>query len=529
MIKNTPQSESALGASQVKNNAGGYVFQLSKWNFLDRFLILGSESPTYYVNKSKLTLDNAKNLLECIKENGRAVVEKILDVSVNGRAPKIEPAIFALAMVTLHGDPSAKAAAYDAINKICKTGTQLFSFCQAIQDMRGWSRGLRRGVAKFYTDKPLQQVDLQLVKYRQRNGWDHKDVLRLSHPKVKNEELNERLAFAVGKRNNVPTSSLISAYVRASEMKNLEVSEETINELVLLIKTARLPRECVPTKFLNSTEVWGALLLDMPITALVRNLSKMGSLKMLSDNSEFTKFIVSKLTSEDIIRSSKVHPIAFLSAYNVYASGHGVNGSLTWEPSQQVLNALQLAFKLAFKNVTPTGQRYYIGLDVSGSMGSGEIAGVPGLSPRVGSTAMALITTSTESNVSVYGFSHEMIDLSTVFRSHSLSKIIDEISRLPFGGTDCALPMIHALKNNIYVDTFIIYTDSETWCGAVHPFQALKQYRKKINPNAKLVVVGMTATNFTIADPSDMGMLDVVGFDASTPALIADFSQQRLS
>jgi 60 kDa SS-A/Ro ribonucleoprotein len=38
-------------------------------------------------------------------------------------------------------------------------------------------------------------------------------------------------------------------------------------------------------------------------------------------------------------------------------------------------------------------------------------------------------------------------------------------------------------------------------------------------------VVGMTATEFTIADPSDAGMLDVVGFDAAAPAVMADFSR----
>jgi 60 kDa SS-A/Ro ribonucleoprotein len=42
---------------------------------------------------------------------------------------------------------------------------------------------------------------------------------------------------------------------------------------------------------------------------------------------------------------------------------------------------------------------------------------------------------------------------------------------------------------------------------------------------AKLVVVGMTATSFTIADPSDAGMLDVVGFDTAAPQVMADFAR----
>jgi len=41
--------------------------------------------------------------------------------------------------------------------------------------------------------------------------------------------------------------------------------------------------------------------------------------------------------------------------------------------------------------------------------------------------------------------------------------------------------------------------------------------------DAKAIVVGMTSNGFTLADPNDRGMLDVVGFDTSVPAVIADF------
>ena len=34
----------------------------------------------------------------------------------------------------------------------------------------------------------------------------------------------------------------------------------------------------------------------------------------------------------------------------------------------------------------------------------------------------------------------------------------------------------------------------------------------------------MTSNGFSIADPDDDGMLDVVGFDASAPQVIADFA-----
>ncbi|MGE3804403.1 MAG: hypothetical protein AB7K24_07005 [Gemmataceae bacterium] len=69
----------------------------------------------------------------------------------------------------------------------------------------------------------------------------------------------------------------------------------------------------------------------------------------------------------------------------------------------------------------------------------------------------------------------------------------------------------------------MVLTDSETWAGNIHPCQALEQYRQKMGIAAKLIVVGMVSNGFTIADPNDAGMLDVVGFDLATPQLLADF------
>ncbi|KXS13846.1 hypothetical protein M427DRAFT_58103 [Gonapodya prolifera JEL478] len=71
--------------------------------------------------------------------------------------------------------------------------------------------------------------------------------------------------------------------------------------------------------------------------------------------------------------------------------------------------------------------------------------------------------------------------------------------------------MVYALQNKIVVDVFVVYTDCETYYGMLHPKQVLAQYRKRVNRDAKLVVVGMTATKFMIPDPEDAGALEVMG------------------
>jgi 60 kDa SS-A/Ro ribonucleoprotein len=83
--------------------------------------------------------------------------------------------------------------------------------------------------------------------------------------------------------------------------------------------------------------------------------------------------------------------------------------------------------------------------------------------------------------------------------------------------------MLWALKNNIKADAFVIYTDNETWAGAIHPHQALEMYRQKTGIPAKLIPVGMTATQYTVGNPDDVGTMNVVGFDTATPQVISDF------
>jgi 60 kDa SS-A/Ro ribonucleoprotein len=88
--------------------------------------------------------------------------------------------------------------------------------------------------------------------------------------------------------------------------------------------------------------------------------------------------------------------------------------------------------------------------------------------------------------------------------------------------------MLHALGKKREIDTFVVLTDSETWYGRVHPAHALERYRHATGIDARLAVVAMVSNGFSIADPNDPGMLDVVGFDTATPQLVSDFARGAL-
>ncbi len=518
----TPQSEPIPGSNQVPNSAGGYSFPVDDWTRLGRFLILGSEGGSYYATEATLTRENAKAVLRCIANNGPRTVNIIVAVSDSGRAPKNDPAIFALAMCAGLGDAPTRQAALAALPQVCRIGTHLFHFAQYVEGFRGWGRGLRQAVGAWYSMAP-EKLAYQAVKYQQRDGWSHRDLLRLTHAQPPTPEHQTIYHWIVKGWPGVgvephpePALQLIWASERAKQ-----VTSEA--ELVQLITDYRLPREAIPTEWLKSPAVWAALLAEMPMTAMIRNLATMTRVGLVSAGSDAAAKIVAELGSEERLRRARVHPLAILAALRTYGQGHGERGKATWTPVTQLIDALDRAFYLSFGNVESTGKRWLLALDVSGSMGV-PINNMPNLSARDASAAMALITAATEPAFQAVAFQTELLPL-TISPRQRLDDVIKTVSGLPFAGTDCAQPMIWALKNKVETDVFAVYTDSESWYGSVHPMQALRDYRDKMGIAAKLIVVAMTSNGFSIADPNDGGALDVVGFDTATPQVMGDFAR----
>ena len=525
-----PQRAPIPRSGQVANSAGGYAWAVDCWSRLRSFLILGSEGGSYYAGEWKLTRKNAKAVEQCVRKDGVRTVAEIVAVSKAGRAPKNDPAIFALALAAGLGDEATRRAALDALAQVCRTSTHLFQFVTFVEGFRGWGRSLRRAVGGWYAGRSPDELAYQVVKYRQRGGVTHRDVLRLAHPAGRVSAGNPTLELGDehrrlfewivrgGSTDGLPR--IVEGYERAQSAKSpVRVAK--------LVREYGLPREAVPTDALTSPEVWEALLESMPMTALVRNLATMTRVGVLAPHSEGTAKVVAQLGDETRIRKARVHPVALLAALRTYTGGHGVRGRNSWKPVAQIVDALDAAFYTAFENVKPTGKRLLLALDVSGSMGAGHVAGVPGLTPRDASAALALVTAATEARCEIVGFCGRLRPLAITPRQR-LDDAVKTVSKLPFGGTDCALPMLYAQAHGRKIDTFVIYTDSETWMGDVHPARALRDYRRKSGIDARLVVVGMVSNGFSIADPADPGMLDVVGFDTATPQLISDFARGAL-
>ena len=528
-----PHQRQPLDEKQVENSAGGYVYPVSIWTNLDRFLVLGTEGGSYYAKEQDLTKENVDSVKKCIAEDGVQVVERIREISVSGRAPKNDPALYALALAFTHGNADTKRKVQEVFCDVARIGTHLFNFVAFVDGMRGWGRSLRRLVGEWYRSKDDDALAYQVLKYQSRNSWRHTDVLAKCHYGenrgiyrwIKGLDTDDRTVH----RTRDDGTQISTTYDATDALPELLAGyEELIRtqkrvDIIKLIEKHQFTHEMVPNEWKDEIDVWAALLANMPVMATVRNLGKMTQIGLLKPFAASVETALERLTS-DAIKRSLIHPIQILMALITYRSGTGVRGSLTWEPVPQIVDALDAAFYMAFDNVEPSEKNTLLALDVSGSMGSGTVAGCKGLTPRNASAAMALVTARTEPHYHIFGFSDDFIPL-PISASDKLTNAIEAVSGIPMGKTDCALPMLYALENKLEVDLFIIYTDNETWFGNIHPKTALDMYRQEMGRPAKCAVVAMVANKFSIADPSDAGMLDFIGFDTATPSVLSDFAR----
>lgn len=493
-------------SSSKSDSAGRFV--ITPIQILERFLITGSAAPKFSVNDKFATFpDDTKKAIQGIfGMYPQEAVNVLRDTIDKHKAPRRPPVLLALA-AALNNPFSRKEAEDIAINYI-RSGTDQFVLTDLLL---GWGRGKGRSFKRFAStlyrnlDHSLGRDKLaeNLVKYRSRAGWSHRDLLRVSHYKP-SEANNDLFAWAVGK--GTTDHELIVGYEKAKH-----ISSEK-DALALLKEYPNLPWEALPTECLVHRSVWEALLPNLGFTALLRNLGRMSSLgvNLMGQAERLTK------------PPKSIHPVSALSAFKVYSQGRGERGSLTWNVNSTVKEALNTCFDNSFKGLRESDAKVVFALDVSGSMDANPST-VAGLSCREACAAM-MMAAMRQQPYMLLGFSRNIIPLE-ISHDWPLDRVIQYVKGLPFSSTAIDLPMRYAMQHKIHdVDLFAIYTDNEVNTGG-RPVDALRDFRKQADRFAKLAVLTARGDAFSVADPNDVGMMDFVGMDASAPETMLNFAE----
>ena len=259
-----------LRVEQVLNSAGGYGWKVDDFKRFHRFLVLGSELPTYYIGERELGKENAEALSRLLESgHGVEVVKEIVKFSVEGRTAKQSPIIFSLAMCARLGNLETKQKAYEALSQVCRIPTHLFMFIEISKKLSdqgsGWGRAHRTAIKKWYTSKAPMKLAMDVTKYQKREGWSHVDVARLAHIKPAKEEIQcilkyvvkgyEKMleAFPETDGNSEEMKRVLRFLKAVEEMKSLTTENE--DRIVELVLEQQLVREHIPTVCLSSLKV----------------------------------------------------------------------------------------------------------------------------------------------------------------------------------------------------------------------------------------------------------------------------------
>lgn len=536
---------------QVKNNAGGYVFEVSPTQRLRRFLILGVDSNTYYQTQRQLVRKNGNFIVESLKNGAISPFELyrvVVDVCTskygsNAPAPRKAPVMFVVALLQATADQydiktqdSVRQVVADLVrNKnVFSTLSDVYLFLSNIRTLSGKMtvpRRLREAIADF-----LRHVDIdyQTAKYGSRYNFAFKDVLRVVHP-IPFTKIQEEI-FRAYALSTLPEFSEESPFNKKSQIleamgKELEASGKVSSdfvERVLAMSDSGISWEMLPTIFRSDKHpelrkaVFRSVLgvgsgNHMPLTALIRNLPALTAYGVFDDH-DAVLYAYNLIVDADALRGARVHPMRIYMALTNY--GSGVNRNLSWVPNRHVSDALQDALTLAMDNTPQSNKRIMHAIDESGSMSFNRYDKSSD-TPYKLATTFTWIMLQSQPMSDAYRFTYAGdISVSEISRKSSFAEVqgMDATG----GGTDLSLPIEFVLKERIPYDVIIIHTDNETWHGK-HASELIDRYRQQVSPNCKFVVISYVANAYSVLSPDDKGSLNVVGFDTSVPSLIHDF------
>ncbi|XP_060069802.1 RNA-binding protein Ro60-like [Ylistrum balloti] len=534
--------------------------EMCNFDAFKRFLHLCTDGAVYKVIGNCCTTEKTQFLTELLNDHkGKEILTEVLKCHTERNSVKKDTLLFTVALCAKSTDKDIKQQAYQTFLKICKSPRELFQFLSyqksLTENTRGWGRSLKHAVSQWYN----QQTPLSLAESVTRQisycGWTHRDVLRLGHIKGASDAtclIFKYLVKGIDEAKKEFDKDGASEDVR--KVLDYLVTVDTIkhstddHQVACLVEKHKFGLESIPTKLLNSKEVWRALINVIPMTTLLQYFGKLAAVGLLEASCETSKVLVEKLQDVDALKEGRVDPLSVLLASRIYEQGKG--GKPKWSRNEEIVHALDAAFDSAIKkNMEATKKRYLVAVRVGVSKGKLAVRGTQVLSNIIAAAAMTSMTMKSEDKVDVVYFTRSVTPL-PVSADSKLSDICDELAtqiiiadNLPepeedkpkndepvFRGVppppcDIAGPIKWASENKKAVDVFLILTDNrDKSTGNVSPQDALQQYRKDMDmPNAKMVTCGFTSSTMWVAEQNDKGMLDIAGFDLTVPNVIHNF------
>lgn len=528
----TPHRVPIPELEMVQNAEGGFVFPVTDRTRGTRWLTRGSDDDTYYAKRGRLTRENMTAIDRLIEDgDGEWLVDELVRISEEGRAPKAEPAILALARCLAADVPlPVRKKAGHAAPRVIRAAAFLPDFMDAGRIFRGRGFIFKKAVQAILQAWDADRMAYQAIKYQERNNWTLARALKLARPKPSTPELDQLYRWIVGKADAQHPQVLAFLEARQLRADNPEHEQRAID----LVLRHDLPWEALPTKFHRNRRVMEAVLYRMPMVALMRHLGHLTSIGVLEPDSAAARVVAHRFGDAEKVRKARLHPIKLYLAARQYGAGRQQRGqqrrdALTWRPVREIEEALDTAFFHSLGAVEATGQRMVVAVDCSGSMTMDpDVWGIPNFRAAEIAMVMAYAVLRTEPRSVGIAFDITAIefDLNRVRTTADLKTKYVELARQLHRGTNCAAPIEYAMKQRHLqdVEAFVINTDGESYDNARwHPIEAVSHYREQTGIPTRLVTVAYVANGHALTPWDDAGSMAVCGFDADALDLISGF------
>ncbi len=445
----------------IKNRDGFPAYERPLEEQYLQTLLTNTLGNTYYASGDEL-LQEAAQVHDAMLAKDPVFAAKALGFARNEGFMRLQP-IFGLAKLA-GADRALFAKAFPAVIRIPSDLADFLSIMKGQGHGEG-GRAVKRQIAAFLNGLS----EYHALKYNGRGrGYSLGDMVATAHPRPKDERQKQLFLWLMSKEANLEALPQIAAF---EALKRADTDEARI----AAIAEGRLPHEIVTGAVKPTKAVWEAILQQMPIFALLRNLNTLGRAGVLDGN---RGYITERLTDREALAKSKILPFQFLKGFEAVESG--------W-----ARDVLRQAVELTFDNLPEIPGKTAIFLDISGSM-DGDFL-------RIASVFALALYKKTKGNAVFWLFDTDVHDP----KPSMVDSILTQAERIhAAGGTDTGAPLAVLIRDGIAVDNIIIITDEQQNTGSAFVAR-LRDYRDRINHAAKAFIIDVAPYREGMIPPTD--------------------------
>lgn len=513
-----------LPKAKAVNEAGGQAYEFDNKHALAQLAATGCLNSTYYVSDD-VQLAKVLEVCEAVEP------EFIARTALFGRERaymKDMPAL--LCAVLSVKSPGLMAEIFD---RVIDSPKMLRNFVQVMRSGVVGRKSLGTLPKRMILQWLEARTDEQLFHGSVGNSPSLADIIKMVHPKPRDDQRRALLGYLVGRDVNVEHLPRIVREFEAFKAQSVGC-DSIATKLAAETGSASATPPDIPFQMLTalplSTAQWKTIARNGSWQMTRMNLNTFARHGVFHDP-ELVQIIADRLRNEALIEKAKAFPYHLMVAY--------LNADA--DVPMPIREALQDAMEISIRNVPQVNGMVYVLPDISGSMHSAISGQRKGATSKVRCIDIAALIAAAvlrkNPTAEVIPFESDVVKC-TLNPRDSVMTNANKLASLPCGGTNCSAPLRHLNERQAKGDLVIFVSDNESWLdsprygcyGGTSATETMKQWSlfKTRNPNARLICLDIQPVLTTQAK-EQVDITNVGGFSDQVFSLFADVAAGRSS